>query len=61
MPPEKIKEVELDLADVLIYLVRLADKLDIDSTDAPLRKISISEKKYPKDIVLGSSKNYTEQ
>ncbi len=60
LPPEKIKEVELELADVLVYVVRLADKLGIDLADATLRKISISEKKYPKDMVFGSSKKYTE-
>ncbi len=60
LPSEKIKEVELELADVLIYLVRLADKLGIDLAAAALKKISISEQKYPKDMVLGSSKKYTE-
>ncbi|MFH1146650.1 MAG: nucleotide pyrophosphohydrolase [Pseudomonadota bacterium] len=60
LPPEKIKEVELELADVLIYVVRLADKLDIDLADAALRKIGISEQKYPKEKVFGSSKKYTE-
>ncbi len=60
LPHDKIKKVELELADVLIYLVRLADKLDINLADATPRKISISEEKYPKDKVFGSSKKYTE-
>jgi dCTP diphosphatase len=39
---EKRSEVELELADVLIYLVRLADRLDVDLIAAAARKIAIN-------------------
>lgn len=52
--------VEEELADILIYLVRISDKLDIDLYSAVERKIKINEKKYPADKVRGSSKKYTE-
>jgi NTP pyrophosphatase (non-canonical NTP hydrolase) len=52
--------VEEELADILIYLVRISDKLDIDLYDAVERKIVINEKKYPADKVRGSARKYTE-
>jgi dCTP diphosphatase len=52
--------VEEELADILIYLVRISDKLDVDLYKAVERKIAINEKKYPADKVRGSAKKYTE-
>ncbi len=56
----KLKEVEEELADILIYLVRLSDKLGIDLIDAAFRKIDINSTKYPVECVRGSAKKYTE-
>lgn len=52
--------LEHELSDVLIYLVRLADKCNIDLPVAVLEKIELNKKKYPADIVRGQSKKYTE-
>lgn len=52
--------VEEELADILIYLVRISDKLGIDLYRAVDRKIGINERKYPADKVRGSAKKYTE-
>ena len=60
LPQEKLKDVEEELADVLIYLVRIADKLNVDLTQAVNRKIDINEKKYPAAQVRGSAKKYIE-
>lgn len=57
---EDRKALEEELSDVLIYLVRLADKCNIDLPSAVLRKIEINKRKYPADQVMGSSKKYTE-
>lgn len=57
---EKLAEIELELADVQIYLVRLADKLQLDVMAAVDKKLAINAKKYPADKVRGSSKKYTE-
>src|ERR1035437_3531048 len=54
------QSVEEELADILIYLVRISDKLDVDLYKAVERKIAINEKKYPADKVRGSAKKYTE-
>jgi NTP pyrophosphatase (non-canonical NTP hydrolase) len=56
----KVAAVGEELADVLIYLVRLADKLEIDLLDAASRKIRRNAEKYPIDKAQGSSRKYTE-
>ena len=56
----KLAEVESELADTLIYLIRLADKLEIDLLKASAKKMEKNESKYPADLVRGSSKKYTE-
>jgi len=60
LPKDKLAEVETELADTLIYLIRLADKLDIDLLKAAKNKIDINEQKYPVDKAKGNAKKYTE-
>lgn len=60
LPKQKLEEVEEELADILVYLVRIADQLDIDLMSAANRKIKSNEAKYPADKVRGSSRKYTE-
>ena len=48
-----------EIADVQMYLARLADKLDINIGEAIEQKIVKNEAKYPADKVKGSSKKYT--
>jgi len=52
--------VEEEIADIFIYLVRIADKLGIDLYSAAERKIVINAAKYPADKVRGSARKYTE-
>ncbi len=56
----KLKEVETELADTLIYLVRLADKLNIDLLKAAENKIDENEQRYPIDKAKGNAKKYTD-
>ena len=60
LPPERLREVETELADIFIYLIRMADKLDVDLLAAAERKMHINEAKYPADKVRGSAKKYNE-
>lgn len=60
LPPDKRAQIELELADVLLYLLRLSDQLDIDLLDAANRKIKINAKKYPPERARGSAKKYSE-
>jgi|SRR5690606_13096307 len=57
---EQRAAVEEEVADVFLYLLRMADKLGIDLLSAANNKIIINEQKYPVDKVKGSSKKYTE-
>jgi NTP pyrophosphatase (non-canonical NTP hydrolase) len=45
-----------ELADILLYLVRLADRLGIDLRDAALKKMDKNALKYPAELVRGSAK-----
>ena len=47
LDPDKRGAVALELADVLLYLVMLADRLDIDLAEAARRKILINEARFP--------------
>ena len=49
-----------ELADVLLYLLQLADKLDIDPLQAAERKLRLNAQKYPADRARGRSDKYTE-
>ena len=52
---EKRAAVRLELADILIYLVRIADKLDVDLLAAARDKIAINEERYPAAQVRGDA------
>lgn len=58
LPPAQREEVALELADVLLYLVRLADVLGIDLADAATRKLAINAGRYPVDKARGRSDKY---
>ncbi|MDO8351135.1 MAG: nucleotide pyrophosphohydrolase [Gallionella sp.] len=49
-----------ELADILLYLVRLSDKLGVDLREAALHKLEKNAAKYPADKVRGSAKKYSE-
>jgi dCTP diphosphatase len=49
-----------ELADILLYLVCLSDKLGVDLPEAALQKLEKNAAKYPADRVRGSSKKYSE-
>ncbi len=60
LPSATQAKVEEELADVLLYLVRLADMLDVDLLAAAEKKIALNARKYPADQVRSSAKKYTE-
>ncbi len=57
---EKLDEVAFEMADIYIYLTRLATKLDVDLPKYVEDKIAVNEKRYPVDKVQGSAKKYNE-
>jgi len=44
---EKLNAVEMEIADVAIYLIRLADQLDVNIYEAAMAKIEMNEKRFP--------------
>jgi dCTP diphosphatase len=52
--------VSEELADILLYLVRLSDKLEVNLLEAALRKLEKNAVKYPAEQVRGSAKKYSE-
>lgn len=54
------KAVSQELADILIYLIRTADKLDIDLVQAANEKITTNEKRYPAAKVRGDARRASE-
>jgi len=55
-----LSKVRLEMADVLLYLIRLADKLNVDLMSAATEEIRINAAKYPADQVRGDARKYSE-
>ena len=60
LEPDQLRRVEEEIADVTVYLMRIADQLNINLYEAIDRKLDLNEKKYPADLVRGKSKKYSE-
>jgi NTP pyrophosphatase (non-canonical NTP hydrolase) len=60
LPADKLAAVAQEVADIQIFLVRLADKLDIDINAAVAAKLVLNEQKYPPDKARGNALKYTE-
>ncbi len=58
---EKRREVVMEeLADVQIYLIRLADKLNVDLMNAVHAKMLRNAEKYPVEVFKGSARKYSD-
>jgi len=60
LPSDKKEAVALELADILIYLLRLGERLDVDVLDAAYRKMAINETRYPAEKVKGDARRADE-
>ena len=60
LPPEALAAAGDEVADVLLYLIRLSDKLGIDPIAAANRKLLENARKYPADKARGTARKYTE-
>ena len=59
MSTDEGEHVKEEIADVMIYLIRLADKLNVDLEDAVDDKIVKNGEKYPIDTSKGSTTKRT--
>jgi NTP pyrophosphatase (non-canonical NTP hydrolase) len=55
---ETLDEVSLEMADIMIYLIRLADKLDVDLLPTIERKMKLNAIKYPVEKSKGIAVKY---
>lgn len=56
--PSDYAQVREEIADVLIYLLRLADRLDIDVEQAVAAKMRLNAEKYPVALARGNAVKY---
>jgi NTP pyrophosphatase (non-canonical NTP hydrolase) len=55
------RAVEEEAADVLLYLLRLTDVLDIDLLQAAQRKMKLNARKYPVALYRGTARKYSQR
>jgi dCTP diphosphatase len=60
LDPDKLEAVRQEIADVLIYLTRLADVLDIDPLQAAADKLELNARRYPVEKAHGNALKYDE-
>ncbi|MEJ2697313.1 MAG: MazG-like family protein [Candidatus Sulfobium sp.] len=53
--------IRREIADVMIYLVRLSDKLGVDIEKAIMEKIEVNEKKYPVELSKNNATKYNKR
>jgi len=57
---KKKEDIEDEMADVLYFLIRMAQRYDIDLSEAIDKKMEKNNNKYPVNKAKGSNKKYTE-
>lgn len=60
LAPEVREKVGHEIADVLLYLLQLADQLEIDPLRVAVDKLALNALKYPVEKAKGTSKKYNE-
>ncbi len=55
---ELMAATEKELADIFIYVLRIADKLDIDLERAVREKMTLNEERYPVHLSYGRAVKY---
>ncbi len=60
LQPTQLAQIELELADIQIYLISMAEKLQLDLVAAVDRKLALNAQKYPVEKARGNSLKYTE-
>ncbi len=57
---EKLSQLSEEIADVMIYLLRLSDVIGIDPLEAVIKKIEMNETRYPAYLVKGRALKYSQ-
>jgi dCTP diphosphatase len=59
LPAESLAQVGEEVGDVMLYLLRLCDKLGIDPVAAAREKLEVNRRRYPADQARGRADKYT--
>lgn len=60
LPMEKFEEVRMEMADIQIYLLRMAERLGVDLVAAAQEKMAINEQRFPVEQVKGDARRAEE-
>ena len=60
LPMEKFEEVRMEMADIQIYLLRMAERLGVDLVAAAQEKMAINEQRFPVEKVKGDARRAEE-
>lgn len=60
LPPEKHQQAAFEMADILMYLLRISDRMGVNLLEVVEQKIEINEVRYPAEKVKGSAKKYSD-
>lgn len=60
LPPDERVAVSHEMADVLLYLLQLADGLQVDLVAAARRKLELNASRYPVARSRGNSRKYSD-
>ncbi len=60
LPLEKLEEVRMEMADIQIYLLRMAERLGVDLVAAAQEKMALNEERFPVDKVKGDARRAEE-
>ncbi len=55
----ELRAIEEEMADVLLYLLRLSDVLGVDLPRVAQRKLAINARKYPVALARGNARKYS--
>lgn len=61
MTSDQLSSVEEEIADVYLYLIRLADKLDVDIEKVALEKLKVNAEKYPIELSKSNAVKYNKR
>ena len=61
LSPKDLQSVKEELADIFIYLIRIADKFDIELEDAVLEKLKKNAEKYPVELAKDNAVKYNKR
>ena len=60
LSPAEQEHLRQEIGDVLVYLLELADKFEIDIVGAAKDKMVLNDKKYPEKVAKGKANKYTD-